>query len=498
MIKIAKYSLATLCYTLLFIGTMLIFSQVNVQPSQAATSCSGTSICISLHQGWTGNTSSGGQGGGNSGPGGGGSSETTVKPKPPERVCDVGAHYTIREDAQLPTIPGGWHTLSSNCVNKYKVRTKFHNITNGWMCGPSSEGGITRNSVGYIEATIDIVKIAKRYNPESGVTTRSYYGYDNLKTEFNCIYPKMSKVATNKYCALNANGTFDRLANSRSGAGRIKTFKTNIATVNGLKTGSDICKQSAVMNFSSGLKSSEKTWGQYKLSGKIQFVRCTEYKVTFDGNVKRQFNCGGTQSTPAVVAHATLWCGGVANGLLNKSWTMNDCINSPKGGYTCTVPAPMYDGKKGTVQTLRDGKSRVLNWGTPKTGNSVRSTKNWEQAVTINGGSSPRLTSVGDNDKAKQMFWSNVNFGTKWVASKNQQNIAFYNASNPGKSWSATRKLRFDGQFKTIVGDLGSYNPWTGKFSSTQRTVWVNDYNIKCNTATSPNVQALRSIGDAQ
>lgn len=497
MNNVIKYSLSAVIFVAFSFAIVFGLSQVSASTAQAATSCSGTSVCLSIHKGWIGNDNSGGTGiGNNKGDGG----ETTVTPKPPEQVCNLGAHYTIKYGEKLPVVPSGWRLLSSNCVNKYKVKTKFHHITDGWMCPPSTLNGIERKTVGYIEATIDIVKIAKRYDPEGAIPDKTFYGYGNLRTDFNCIYPKMNKVATNKYCAINATGTMDRLANSRLGASRIKNFKENIATVQGLKTGSDSCKQSANMNFNSGLKSNEKTWGQYKLSGKIQFVRCTEYKVTFDGNVKRQFNCGSVQSTPAVTAHASLWCGGVTKGLVNKSWTMNDCLKrSPSaGGFTCTVPQPMYDGKKGTVQTLRDGKSRVLNWGTPKTNNSVRSTKNWEQAVTINKGSSPRLTSVGDNNKSKQMFWSNVSFGTKWIKSSNKQNVAFYNASNPNASWSATRKLRFDGQFRTIVGDVDSYNPWTGAVKTSQRTVWVNDYNIACDTAVSPKIQALRSVGDAQ
>lgn len=500
MNKVIRFSFINIVSIVFLAGFLFGLSQLISSPAQAANCGGSIGQCIGINIKWQGDSSNNG----NSPPlgSGPGKPNTTTKPKPIPTACFTGAHYTVKETDRLPNIPGGWGLLSgSGCVPHYKVDTKFNEPGNGFYCSDSTEGGIIRKSVGSIQNDVFTVKFAQKYNPESGLNTRVFYGYVQTSTNHTCIYPKMTEQATNKYCALNANATLDRLANSRAGAGRIKTFKVNIASVNGLKTGSDACKQSASMSPQSGLKSNPNTWGQYKLSGKIQFVRCTQYKVTFNGSTKTQFSCGGTQNTPAQVSYHSLWCNGAKDQLVNKSWTMNDCLDSERkteGGYSCTVPAPMYDGKKGTVQTLRDGKSRVLNWGAPKTGSSVRSTKNWEQAVTIKAGSSPRLTSVGDNDKSKQMFWSNVNFGTKWVANKNQQNVAFYNASNPGQSWSATRKLRFDGQFKTIVSDITSYNPWTGKSSSTKRVVWVSDYNIKCNTATSPKIQALRSIGDAQ
>lgn len=503
MTKIIRYSLFPL-YIILFMGVMFGLSQTSISTAEAKQECGMVGLCnLGVKDDWNAGGSSGNGIGGGKPPGakppGGG---TPVKPSPPVMACDTGAHYTVKMDEKLPGIPGGWNTLSSanNCVQKYKTKTKFLPAgSSGYYCSDNTNYGIVTKSVGTVQLDVAIVKIAKKYDPEGAVPPKAFYGYAPHKTTYTCVYPKVTSIATNKYCAISTNGTLDRLSNSRLGAKRMKSFAENITSVSSLKNGSGVCKQSANISFNAGIPNNENNWGQYKLSGKIKFVRCTEYKVSFEGSSKRHFSCGSVQNTPSVTAYATLWCGGADTGLVpGKTWTMNDCYGPMPGGYGCTVPDPMYDGKKGTVQTLRDGKSRVLNWGAPKPNISVRNAKNWEQAVTINKGSSPRLTSVGDNDKSKQMFWSNVSFGTKWVASKNQQNVAFYNASNPGQSWSATKKLRFDGQFKTIVGEPTSYNPWTGKMNLKEKVVWVNDYNIKCETAVSPKVQALRSIGDAQ
>ena len=332
------------------------------------------------------------------------------------------------------------------------------------------------------------------------MATQTFYTYIESSRRGICVYPKISKVGSSKKCALDATGNLNRLSNSRLGAAKLRTYKQTFASISQLEAGKGNCNQSPSMNFKVDLPNNANNWGQYRLSGKIGFVWCTEKITSFDGKKKTHWACGNRQSGNAVTANGTLWCGGVVNGLVNKSWTVNDCLNrsAGNGGFTCKVPKPTFDGKTGTVQTLRDGKARVLNWGTPKTSSTVRRTTGWEQVLTINSGSSPRNTSVSDNSKTKQYFWSNVNFGSNWSARKDKQNLAFYNASNPGGSFSMTKKLRFDGEFKTIVGDIDSYNPWTGAMKTSKRVVWLKDYNIKCDTATSPKIQVLRSVGDAQ
>lgn len=501
--RIMNKTLTIMMFVALTFGIFIGISQMTAQPSYASgANCGGISSCKT-----TVSTDFGRQGGGNSlgtkpspnpPPG---SKPIKTKPSPPERVCSPSVYYDIPDGGALPGITGGWSNYNGGCLNKYKTVPTFSKLGIA-SCPVSTAYGIERKAKGVVYLDIYQLRIAQKTSKDGALETGKtsmFYGYEYINQTKTCVYPEAKLVASNKYCALSVNAKLDRLANSRLGAGRIKSFNETFATINGLKKGTDKCQKSVTMNFTAGMSSNEKTWGQYSASGNIKFARCTEYKVTFDGKTDTQWGACKPGSSGAVPSHFTLWCGGAEPRLVpGKSWTMNDCYKLPKSGYTCNVPDPMYDGKKGTVQTLRDGKSRVLNWGAPKTGSSVRNTKNWEQAVTINKGSSPRLTSVGDNNKSKQMFWSNVSFGTKWIKSSNKQNVAFYNASNPNASWSATRKLRFDGQFKTYVGEPTSYNPWTGKMNLKKRLVWVNDYNISCETAISPKIQALRSVGDAQ
>lgn len=422
-----------------------------------------------------------------------------LQPKPIPTTCSARGGNTLGTISDIKGLPGGykWSKWSSGCVKVYTENAEFLRGTNG--CPVSKQNGITRESVGMMYIVRSKLLSVIIVN-EDTAATQAYNTYVESSRRGICIYPKVTSTGASKRCALSATGQLNRMSNSRSGAAKLKTYSKTFTTIAKLEAGKSDCEQSPLMSFNVDLPNTASNWGQYTLSGKISFVQCTKTITTFDGKKTTHWACGSAKTGNAVASKGSMWCGGIENRHINKSWTMNDCPSrGPNaGGFTCDVPAPMYDGKKGTVQTLRDGKSRILNWGTPKTNNAVRNTKNWEQAVTINKGSSPRLTSVGDNDKSKQMFWSNVSFGTKWIANKNQQNVAFYNASNPGQSWSATRNLRFDGQFRTFVGDINSYNPFTGKFTATKHTVWVNDYNIKCDTATSPKIQALRSIGDAQ
>lgn len=475
-------------------------------------SCSGWGACISttVSMGASGNTGGGGQGsgGGNGGSGGsgsgnGGSGGTggnggSVSPPKFDVVCSP-------SQKNAEGAPVGYQTsYSPVCLPEFKMsHTVIQNYVAG--CGVKTVNGVPLKAMGTIVVIKSKLDMVTYDTVGEGKLAYAYAYVQSSKNEY-CIYPEVTTTKSVTSCVLKSNYKLDRLANSRLGAARIASGSKSYTTVAAMKKGlTKDCKQSETLSYNKSLPNNEKNWGQYTLNAQITMATCQSgVTTTFDGQSKTQYaNCN--QRTVTGNGSMTLWCGGAQPGLANKNWTVNQCLNTASSWqYTCKVPTPTYDGKSGTIQSLRDGKSRTLNWGTPKPGKNVVSTSNWRQKIDVVNNSTPYNTSVGSNDKAQQYFWSNRAFGS-WInkgsiGANNSQGLAFYNASNPNGSWGAKRSLLFDGKFRMKVSQFQSLKVYASgavNMNTSTKTVTVTDKNIKCNQATSPRVQAIRTIGDA-
>lgn len=442
--------------------------------------------------GGIGSSNGGGGGGGNKGGAlqapSGSSAKKFAKPSIP---CSTAwAINVVIDDAVNDKGPTkfGWKKKKS-CSPAKKVSVSFSKSAGS--CPAITKHGIKIKAKGQL--------VTKTRKILWGKTTdgKYYFRYRNPTVIKNCVYPNVAATKVVKKCATYSKIDINRLGNSRGGAKKIGVApgSKRIATVKGIEKNSDKCVKSASIEGNASIPTTAANWGQYKLSGKIKFTKCDMTQTKFDGKVEKVWKCGPEKTGAAVTKHMTLWCGGVSKSLINKKWTVNDCIGSGAGGSIpkCSVPKPNYEKKTGTVQTIRDGKQRNLNWGSPKVNNKIKGVHNWRQKINLKGGSTPNK-----NNKGQALYTTNMKIGG-WVGKgSNTQKLGFYAASNPGGGFTLTRDLRFDGKFLVKVGEFKSYNPTTGAIKLGSKNIWVADKNIKCPSATSPKVQPIRTIGDAQ
>lgn len=482
---------------LLFIGILFsinVVIQISNAPPALACSASSITPCINVATGWTGQPAGGGDkppgsSGGGSGSGGGGGS---ARPVP---IPCVGATGTLLAEGDFAAM--GWKRITG-CVAAYKQSHSFSYGESAY-CAAKSENGFMIKSVGYINSVRQWAIFGR-----SDADGRVYYSYGGkLDVGLTCVYPKVSTVTKTLNCALNSKIYANRLAESRLGAGPKKITPGSMvyATTAGIEGGSDTCTTQTNMNFTIDIPSNEKSWGQYAMTGNINYAVCQQKTTTFEGKTTKVYKCGNSIATPAVTGYATLWCGGwKPSRVYGLTWTVNDCreSSSSQNEFVCTVPKPTFNGKTGTVQALRNGKNGTLNWGQPNPGKNTRNAKNWEYYLTKVKESTPTNTKVGVNS-GSQFYKSSMPFSAwKAKASGNSQSLAFYTASNPNGSFKMTRQTRFDGQFLMKVTKLTGYDPFKGTIKATTTSKWVNDTNIYCNVGTSPSIQAVRAIGDVQ
>lgn len=479
-----------------FVFLFSVFSP-STGTAQAAQTCVGGSkaSCFNGTLSWSGGNSSGGLGKNPKPPGVGSGQETATSAPPPRPCVRASLSSPYWSSGNVGNHPSAYKTNESTCH-------KIFILDPAWVDGESSEckpikqNGFTIKSVGHYITFKAPVRFI--YERDSWYVA---YVYDEFW--ITCTYPKSTITASAKECALSAKVSIVREKNSAGGykkLGLTPASKT-YATMKEL-TGSNAkskCVTSASMSFATNIDgSSQKNWGQYSLGGDIKYAVCNEVTMKFDGKTTYNYSCAGPKNGPAVSQKMTLWCGGVSRSWISKKWTAEDCVGSAASGRStvCTPPQATFDGKKGNVQTLRDGKTRVLDWGAYKVKNNVKNVRNWKHHNVLLSGSSPWDTSVGVNDTKKQLFYSPQKFNA-WTALGRKQNLAFYQASIPGKGFNIQRTQKFDAEFLVKVTNFKSYNPWTGKVVTSTSNKWVKGSGISCPKQVSPKIQPIRTIGDA-
>jgi len=357
-------------------------------------------------------------------------------------------------------------------------------------CPAKTINGYTVKSAGYVEVSVQrLVSFSPTGTPR----------YSGPSLSITCVYPPPPvQQQTNIRCIVGYNAYFDRNANSYLGYGaRVKTVNATVSSAGAILANPSSCKRSVAASMNYNPPTNRNAWGQYTASSTIRAVTCSFASTTFDGATTNLAKCGGEYSVPGRTSALTIWCNGFAPGHLNKSWSADDCYGT--GRYSCAIPQPAtYNGRTGLVQGIRDGNNSLLKWGTPTPTGGVRAAGNWESLTTLNGGSTPYDSSRGQNDRLKQLFYSdNVKFGSWQAGSNLNQNLAFYAAGNSGSPFSMTRLYRYDAEFLTGSAILGSYDIVSGVVTSTPTSVWVADTDVQCGPQASPRIEVIRAIGDA-
>lgn len=477
----------------------ILFSGFAISLSTAVTAHAQSGIPIEIESGTSGGKIVGGKTGGFQ-PGGSGSSSSGKKVSVPIPCMRATGYPLVALD--LLGNANGWNLRKENCMPEFKiVSSSYQALSDGggtpWMCPIKTVNGFKVKPRGVIHTRKSLLQ----YGLYQGKVYWTYLG--NIKN-YTCVYPKSASLSNTKAveCIISGHTQFVRNAGA---AGR-KTFRPTNETfgaVSDIMGKGECVTKAKISRLEQPEQDDEKNWGNYTLTAYFKKVRCTAATQTFDGISKTLYK--GCKAVPnkKVSAKIGLWCGGAntKGWVSNKTWTAADCFNRK---YTCDSPAATFDGKTGTVQTLRDGKSRILKWGTPKAASGsaadsgIRKMKNWQTNEKIVSGSSPWDTSVGTANKNKQLFFYGNGFGS-WKNMNNSIGMGFYSASNPGKSFQIQRQIRFQAEVRSYIFKIANVNPDSGSISFSKSSKWVasnsGEY-LKCTTKLSPKIQAIRTIGD--
>lgn len=470
-------------------ATLLVGLQLPA--AQAAGGCATTGQCLSVEAGAAlGGTN---VGGGDFGGGGG----TPVAIGPGGVVQAPSIPCVTRDPSDSPS----W------CSQQFYLRVSF--IPSGSFSN-SGQGVLfcpTKNIYGFKVEASGQVKTERQDidhwwwdRNDPSVRPQPVYSGWNLVSS-TCVYPPDPVITnTNMSCILSTAATFDRTAVSFLGtAARLSSPSETISSIAELEAnGKASCITNATSKFNYSVASGQKGWGQYVASASSVRAKCDFATITFDGKAKNVGKCVSTGSVPGSTASLTIWCNGSTKGLVMKDWTGADCRNT--GGATgarCTIPnAATYGGFAGNVQGIRDGNYKPVQWGTPKLTGAVSNASNWRSLTTVNAGSTPRVTSVGDNDLQKQLFKSDKSFGS-WLGNQNlTQNMAFYQAGDSGSPFSMHRQYLYDAWFTTVHTTVNSIDVKNGNISTSTSYENVFVKNNKCDTQESPNINVVRAIGD--
>lgn len=463
---------------------------IQLPAAQAAGGCATTGECLSVEAGAAlgGGGGGGGDFGGNAPPAVVGSGGVVQAPATP---C-------IKRD---PSDPAAW------CAQQYFVRVSFipsGNFANGGngplFCPTKTVYGFKVEASGQVKTERQDIVHWWWDSADPSVRPQPVYSAWRLISQ-KCVYPPDPVITnTNMSCILSISATFDRTAVSFLGtAARLSSPSETISSISELESkGQASCVKNAKSQFNYSVASGQKGWGQYVANSSSVRARCDFATVTFDGQAKNIGKCVNTGSVPGSSASLTIWCNGSTKGLVMKDWTGADCRNT--GGATgarCTIPnAATYGGFAGNVQGLRDGNYKPVQWGTPQLTGAVNNASNWRSLTTVNNGSTPRVTSVDDNDTQKQLFKSDQGFGS-WLNSQNlTQNIAYYQAGDSGSPFSMHRQYLYDAWFTTIHTTVNNIDIINGNISTSTSYENVFVKNNKCDTQESPNINVVRAIGD--
>lgn len=462
--------------------------------AKADLGCGGIAVCLGTEAGVAVGGGSGGNvgiGGGNTGGSGGGSGTSPVT---------VGPGGV----AQAPQIPTLQNPKSSNEFAKaYRIRVTFNA---GSPCTTKTINGFQVKSTGSIET--ERSDLIDWDNPQTGGATDNgaytgqpiYSGWYHIKT--TCVYPPPPQVVgTNMTCLISYNATVDRLAQSYSGAGRVRSTSGTLSSKAKIEAeGKPACIQNKRVGLNYNPPAGQPGWGQYTARSSIRQVTCNFATTTFDGRVDQIGKCGNPVVVPGTTSNMTIWCNGFSRALLVKDWTGSDCQNTSNARLNCVIPtAATYAGYTGNVQGLRDGNDKAVRWGTPRvtgTGASNATTSNWRSSTVINAGSTPRNKS-GDNNKSSQVFASSIPFSSAMTPGQNlTQNLRFYTAGSAGSPFSMTRNYRFDATFNSMHTTIQSLDLKTGNVGVTNSVTRITARNNKCGPQTSPRIDVVRAIGD--
>lgn len=474
----------------LFLAAFLVLTGITFlqlassTPAHAAeASCASTGSCqaistsVALH-----GTGGGGflGGGGGSAPvvGGGGGS---ASPPAVTVTCD-----------NNPASPAYW------CAPLYVTRATFYAMGSGWngtpmFCGVKTINGIKVHPVGYtLVEKKDFISFGNVASPDGAFYTRWY----TLSTI--CNYPPDPTVTnTNAKCILSYTANIDRLANSYAGAGGVSSRSQTVSNLASLESNPDECQSSLTANFGVNIGHSQADYGWYRATSSIAWATCNFGTTTFNGTTTRIGGCSDSGTLAGSVGRLTVYCGPAIHDWVDLDWTGKDCYSF---GPECTVPNnSTFNGFTGNVQALRDGNDNNMTWSNPVFTAGISGATNWRTKTDINPGSTPYKDGTGPNDSSNQLFRSNQGFGS-WNAGSlpalQNQKLAFYTSGSSGSPFSMTRNYLFDANFTTVSTTINGYNVTTGAISTGSSSTTVYLRNNPCGPQTSPNINAVRAIGD--
>ena len=452
---------------------LTVSSIISSAPAQAASAtcpgpCINTAIDVAIHGSSSGSGNLGGSGSGSSGGSGGGTSAPPVV----RTICQPdNTNYCI----QTPITSTQWVPAAA--------------LGLPGPCPAKQVNGFTINYAGMFKVTV--------YN-FTGWIGQGSASWSTTVTNV-CIYPPDPVVDTTRYdCIVSWNATVNRLANSYSGAAGVASNSGTTAFANGGMKDSASCetRKSAALNYAP--PSGQPGWGQYRANSSIVFVSCTKATTTVSGVITNMIKCGGPQTKNAPTTYLTVWCGGYSPSLLDKKWSGEDCYSA--GVATCTAPGgTTFNGFTGNVQALRDGNDGIVQWANPIFSGNVRNVNSWQVKTDVNSGSTPYKLGVSANDKNNQLFRSDANFGI-WkggdLSTLQRQTLAFYTAGDSGSPFSMTRNYTYNAEFLTHDVVLNQIDLTTGRISASTVDHWNPVVKSACGPQRSPNINAVRAIGD--
>lgn len=455
-------------FALLTVGSIISSTPAHAASATCPGPCINTAVDVAIHNSSQGSSGSFGSGAGSGGSGGGSSAPPAV-----QTICqDNDPNYCIvTPQTTTQWVPEAALGLPGPCPSK-------------------QVNGFTIDYVGMYKVTVfDFV----------GWIGQGSASWSESVTNV-CIYPPDPVIDNTTYnCIVSWNAHVDRSSNSYSGAARGVSSSSGTTTfANGGMKDPSSCETSKSAGLNYVPPSGQPGWGQYSADSSIVYVSCTKASTSFNGVVNSMIKCGGATTRNAPTTYLTVWCGGYSPSLLNEKWSGEDCYSA--GVATCTAPAgTSFNGFTGNVQALRDGNDSLVKWANPVFSGNVQNVNTWRVKTDINGGSTPFRDGVGANDKSNQLFRSDQPFGT-WIGgnldSLQQQQLAFYTAGDSGHPFSMTRNYLYNAQFLTHDVVLNQIDLLTGSISASTVDHWNTVVNSACGPQSSPNINAVRAIGD--
>lgn len=469
-----------------FVGLSL----AQAQPSHAADVVNCSTMSCAVNQGLNLTVHNASAGGGVIGNGSAGGSS-----KPPVPVC-------MAPPAQT-TLPG-WQTIPKpGCVPQWVASTHTYATPNAatlpagayWTC-PATK--VVNGVVVGLRAVVFVNLKSNPYWTIDAPNKLVYWSYSKQSSTQTCVYPTVSGSGGKiKNCIISWNSTLNRLSASYAGAKNGVTPPVNGTTAwgseyNAGKRGEQIgaaCETSKSVNFNHNRVNKQADWGQYNVVSSIVYAQCTPRTVKFEGSSSVLADC--SKKSISKTDAFTMYCGGGLKGHRLFTWTADDCPE-----FTCKPGPSTFNGKVGTVQTIRDGGGNDMTWGKPVFTGNVWGQHNWRSKVTVLPGSSPMNPSYGLNDKNKQLFATNYPFGS-WNAGQGlDQKLYYYAAGDSGAPFKMEKRYLYDATFLFSSAQITNYDIFGSGIKWNNGGVAFLAVNNSCKVQSSPNINVIRAIGD--